>query len=115
MVCTECLAYTQPLSGENQHLGVLELQQIGAVAGCHVLNFFDRKVCPEFLRASSKATLETVFLMLVGTILAIGYSRPNKNVENIVGDHTRFQAMQKHLCQILAHFLVYIGSKLHCQ
>jgi hypothetical protein len=113
MVCAECIAYTQPVSGEKQHLSVSELQQIGAVAGYHVLNFLDRKVRPEFLRASSKATLEAVFLMLVGTILAIGYSRPNKNVENIVGDHTRFQAMQKHLCQILVHHLVYISSKLH--
>jgi hypothetical protein len=80
-----------------------------------------------------------MFLLLVGTILAVGYSYPRTSAENPVSrmsfEYLAFvrsqtnslqnsssngtsyssesQTMQNHLCQILAHYVVYIGSKLN--
>lgn len=119
MLYAESLAYTQPTSDEKHHLNVPELLQIGAIAGHNVLNFLDLKLKSDSLRSSSKHDLEALFLLLVGTILAVGYSYPNKSAENpnslsnATSDSSEFQAMQSHLCQILAHYMVYIGSRLN--
>lgn len=139
MLYAESLAYTQPTSDEKHHLSVPELQKIGAIGGHNVLNFLDLKLKSDSLRSSSKHDLEAVFLLLVGTILAVGYSYPNTSVEtpvsrmgfehfafirsqtnslqnsstNNTSHYSEFQAMQSHLCQILAHYVVYIGSRLN--
>jgi hypothetical protein len=84
MLYAESLAYTQPTSDEKHHLSVPELQQIGAIAGHNVLNFLYLKLNSDSLRSSSKHDLEAVFLLLVGTILAVGYSYPNTSAENPV-------------------------------
>jgi hypothetical protein len=84
MLYAESLAYTQPTSDEKHHLSVPELQQIGAVAGHNVLTFLDLKLKSDSLRSASKHDLEAMFLLLVGTILAVGYSNPKMSAENPV-------------------------------
>jgi hypothetical protein len=79
MLYAESLAFTQPTSSEKHQLSVQELQQIGAIAGHNVLRFLDRRLKSDSLRSSSKNALEASFLLLVGTILAVGYSYPSRD------------------------------------
>ncbi|KAE9363737.1 hypothetical protein N431DRAFT_356552 [Stipitochalara longipes BDJ] len=106
MLYAESLAYTQPTSDETHILSVPELQQNGAVASHNVLTFLDRKLRSELLKSSSKNSLEAAFVLLVGTLLAAPW-------HDGIRLSSRFQAMQAHLCQILAHYVVYISSRLN--
>jgi hypothetical protein len=83
MLYAESLAYTQPTSDEKHQLSVPKLQQIGAIAGQNVLSFLDGKLKSDALRSSSKHALEAEFLLLVGTILAVGYSFPSTSPSTI--------------------------------
>ena len=61
----------------NKHpLSVLEWQQIGAMAGHGFLQFLGRKLKSDTLKIYTKAELQSVSLLLFGTILAVGYTRP---------------------------------------
>jgi hypothetical protein len=137
MLYAESLAYTQPTVDEKHHLSVPELQQIGGIAGHTILLFLDGRLKPDSLRACSRENLEATFLLLVGTILAVGYTHPYLNNDNTIdgvslttiftalraltafqvysgstGYSLLFSAMQDHLCQILVHFVVFLGSRL---
>jgi hypothetical protein len=115
---------------------IMELQRIGAVAGHQFLMFLDKKLTPQSLATLSKEDLQALFLMIMGTILAIGYAQPVKEFPTFPPNEVRFtplprccslpkiqgncsenpetlyNAMQKHLCRTLAHYAIFIGSKL---
>jgi hypothetical protein len=76
MLYAESLAYIQPTTEDQHHLSIRELQQIGAVAGHSFLKFLDDKLRPQSLKHCSKEGLQTLFLLVVGTILAVGYTGP---------------------------------------
>jgi hypothetical protein len=79
MLYAESLAYIQPTTEDQHHLGIRELQQIGAVAGHNFLKFLDDKLRPQSLKHCSKEELHALFLLVVGTILAVGYTGPVLN------------------------------------
>lgn len=60
-------------------MSILELQQIGAIAGQKILSALDYKLRPQNLAKSSKQDLEALFLVVFGTILAVGYTAPTMN------------------------------------
>jgi hypothetical protein len=115
---------------------IMELQQIGAFAGHQFLIFLDKKLTPQSLATLSKEDLQALFLIIMGTILAIGYAQPMKefppfppkevrftpqprccDLQTIQDNYpqnpeTLYDAMQKHLCRTLAHYAIFIGSKL---
>jgi hypothetical protein len=117
-------------------LGVMELQRIGAPAGHQFLIFLDKKLTPQSFATLSKEDLQALFLMIMGTILAIGYAQPMKEFPPFPPNEVRFtpqprccdlqtiqdnypqnpetlyDAMQKHLCRTLAHYVIYLGGKL---
>lgn len=76
MLYTESLAYTQSTSPHKHFLSINELHQIGAVAGHTWLKTLDEKLKPQCLSTYSKGQLYALFLLLIGTILAVGYTRP---------------------------------------
>jgi hypothetical protein len=76
MIFAQSLAYTQPTAPDRHPLGVSELQQISALAGHDVLNFLDGKLKPDSLKACTKEGLQAVFLLIFGSILAVGYTEP---------------------------------------
>jgi hypothetical protein len=76
MLYAESLAYIQPTTKDQHHLSIQELQQIGAVAGHSFLKFLDEKLRPQSLKNCSKEDLHALFLLVVGTILAVGYTDP---------------------------------------
>jgi hypothetical protein len=76
MVYAISLSYTQQTALDKHYLSVMELSQIGAMAGHSFLKFLDRRLTPEHLKNSSKSGLQCLFLLIVGTTLSVGYSRP---------------------------------------
>jgi hypothetical protein len=76
MVYAQSLAYTQPTARDRHPLSVSELYQIGALAGHDVLKFLEGKLKPDSLKACTKEDFQAFFLLIFGTILAVGYTRP---------------------------------------
>jgi hypothetical protein len=78
MLYTESLSYIEPVAPEKRHLRlkVNELQQIGALSGHNCLEYLDRKLKPQSLALCSLDALRALFLLLVGTSLAVGYAKP---------------------------------------
>jgi hypothetical protein len=76
MLYAESLAYIQPTTEDQHHFSIRELQQIGAITGHSFLKFLDDKLRPQSLKHCSKEDLQALFLLVVGTILAVGYTDP---------------------------------------
>ena len=78
MLYTESLSYIEPVAPEKRHLRlkVNELQQIGALSGHNCLGYLDRRLKPQSLALCSLDDLRALFLLLVGTSLAVGYAKP---------------------------------------
>jgi hypothetical protein len=108
MVYGISLAYTQPV----QHpLTASEIHQIGCIAGCEFLKVLDEALRPQSLKTYSIYDLRSLFLMIFGAILSVGYCQPALD-EEAHGQVLEAQNMQYHLCQILAHYLIFLGSRL---
>lgn len=90
MVYTESLAYTQSTSQHRHFLSVTELHQIGAIAGHTWLQTLDEKVKPQYLSTCSKEELHVLFLLLIGTVLAVGYTRPARAPPSPIFNKVRF-------------------------
>ena len=84
MIYAASLAYNQSTAPGNHTLCVSELHQISSIAGQDILRLLDQKLRPDSLRSSTSETLQSLFLLLFGTILAVGYVRPIDNI----GIHT---------------------------
>jgi hypothetical protein len=117
MLYAESLAHLRPTAEDQQHLSTSELCQIGAAAGHSFLNFLDKKLRPESLKSGSHEYLQTLFLLIVGTILAVGYTSPGVTNSKSFGEvgvrinsssHTRIDF----LCSI--QMTVFRGTKLNC-
>lgn len=76
MIYTQSLAYTQSTSPHWHLLSVTELHQIATLAGHIWLKTLEEKLKPQYLSTCSKEQLHALFLLLIGTILAVGYTRP---------------------------------------
>lgn len=70
------LAHTQQYSTQRHEYIVIELQTIGCLAGERCLRFLDKKLTPQSLGSLSRNELQALFLMVLGTVLAIGYAQP---------------------------------------
>jgi hypothetical protein len=63
------------------------------------------------LKDCSGDELRSLFLLVVGTILAVGYTDLSEfSKDSQYG--AQLKAMQSFLCQILAHYVIYLGSQL---
>jgi len=112
MIYAISLAYTQPTAPERHHLSIEELNQIGSVAGHGLLKELDERLKPQSLNDCSGDELRALFLLVFGTILAVSYTNPGISSKPGPGQHNQFKATQYHLCQILAHYVIYLGSRL---
>ncbi|PQE06195.1 Zn(II)2Cys6 transcription factor protein [Rutstroemia sp. NJR-2017a BBW] len=115
------LAYTQKHAPDRQRQRICILSQIGSITGHEFLKVLDEKLKPQSLKDCTKDDLYALFLLVVGTILAVGYTEPdaeycfsqNREASSPTqGRSGEFQAMRDFLCQILAHYMVYLGSQL---
>jgi len=76
MIYAISLAHTQQETGEKHMYTTLELQRIGSLAGERLLCFLEKMLTAQSLGKLSRNDLQVLFLMTVGTLLAIGYARP---------------------------------------
>ncbi|KAH8748730.1 hypothetical protein F5882DRAFT_386889 [Hyaloscypha sp. PMI_1271] len=112
MLYSQSLAYLRLATEDKYRINVLELRQIGAITGQGFLKFLDSKLRPQSLASCAKEEIQTLYLLVIGTVLAVGYS---SSVAEMLGPLTQSYAMRDHLCQILAHFIIYLGSRLDLQ
>lgn len=108
MIYATSRAYTQY---DGPLLTVQELAKLGSLAGHQFLVYLDEKLKPAYLAKSTIDHLRIMFLWIFGTILAVGYAGVD-SAGTISELRQTFSLMQSHLCQILAHYLVYLGSQL---
>jgi hypothetical protein len=80
MLYSESISHTEPPALKKHQLKfqVQELQQIGAMAGHQCLKYLDRRLKPQCLALCSLDDLRALFLFAVGTIIAVGFTRPLK-------------------------------------
>jgi hypothetical protein len=79
MIYAISLAYTQSTTSGKYPLGISELLQVGSLAGHQFLKILDKKLEGQFLNDCSHDDLQTLFLLVTGTILAISYTEPAAN------------------------------------
>jgi len=84
LACTT--AYNQDESVDGTQFSDEELQQITSVAGEYVLASLERRLTPAELEkcAGSLEYLQALFLILLGTILAVGYMQPIQDMPTSV-------------------------------
>jgi hypothetical protein len=70
------MMYSQSIRKDEHIISVRVLHQIGAMTGHDLLLELDRKLSPQELAVCSKEDLQALFLIVFGTILAIGYFPP---------------------------------------
>lgn len=119
LACTT--AYNQDKSVETSQFSDGELQQITSVAGECVLVSLEKRLTPAELEkcTGSLEYSQALFLILLGTILAVGYMEPIQDTPNLANashiDPTLsiplYQSVQEHLCATLAHYMIYLGHK----
>jgi hypothetical protein len=136
LACTT--AYNQDKSVETSQFSDGELQQITSVAGECVLVSLEKRLTPAELEkcTGSLEYSQALFLILLGTILAVGYMEPIQDTPNlanasvsaylpfyntfslIIQQHidptlsiSLYQSVQEHLCATLAHYMIYLGHK----
>lgn len=76
MIYAISLAFTRHSTEVTNALDTSDLRRVGAVAGCDVLKYLDGKMRPKALRKCAKEDLQTLFLLVLGTTLAISYIVP---------------------------------------
>ncbi|KAF4635574.1 hypothetical protein G7Y89_g2527 [Cudoniella acicularis] len=133
MIYAISLAYTQPAAPDKHAYGALDLYRVGSIAGHEFLKDLDRRLRPEALKRCDENVLQALFLLLVGTILAVGYTEfrgelpdcaiasTNSDQESVPDNESQpprlklreYIAMRSHLCQILAHYVVFLASQLN--
>ncbi|KAN0089708.1 hypothetical protein V8E51_019968 [Hyaloscypha variabilis] len=122
MIYTISLAHIRTTTGVKHKYTALELRRIGSLAGERLLSFLETRLTAQSLTSLSRNELQVLFLMIVGTILAIGYAQPvtesppfppmESDESGLEAPQTLYTAMQHHLCRMLAHYTIYLGSKL---
>ncbi|KAK4176352.1 hypothetical protein QBC36DRAFT_290599 [Triangularia setosa] len=104
-----------------------EAWMAGRVSGSRMLLALDRMLTPQCLAKLSRESCQVLFLVVLGAVLGVGYSirgmgremqRQSEVVDMQVDDWefqqspTLWLAMRDHLCQMLAHHLIYLGGLL---
>ena len=111
MIYAIYLAYTQPTDPDRHHWSIPKLHQIGSLADYKLLESLDKCMKLQNLKNCSGGELRSLCLMIIGKILAIGYTDPG-NSSTTPKNGAQVKAKQSFLCQILAHYAIYLGSQL---
>ncbi|KAK3324904.1 hypothetical protein B0H66DRAFT_528958 [Apodospora peruviana] len=107
----------------DSNLVVREMDEAAYFTGTRVIEALDDVLSPQSLASASRATLETIFLVLVSITLAIGYSTQicssplfKLHSEEVhLGRSTNltlWEVMRQHVCEMLSHYIILVASKL---
>ncbi|KAN0122932.1 hypothetical protein V8E51_001258 [Hyaloscypha variabilis] len=121
MLLASTTAYNQERDAETSQFSDEELQQITSVAGEYVLASLERRLTPAELEKNTGRLeySQALFLILLGTILAVGYMQPVQDQPtSAIASHvnpalskTLYESVQEHLCATLAHYMIYLSQK----
>jgi hypothetical protein len=101
-----------------------DLCAAGQISGYRLLKRLDRILTPQFLSRCSRESCQILFLLVLGAVLGVGYSSsqlqhhspqfPSADMlsPEFQRSPTLWLAMKEHLCQMLAHHLIFVGSML---
>ncbi|KAK4144016.1 uncharacterized protein C8A04DRAFT_37032 [Dichotomopilus funicola] len=101
-----------------------ELCAAGHISGYRLLKRLDRILTPQFLSRCGRESCQVLFLLVLGAVLGVGYSSSRLETTSpefpsaellspeFQRSPTLWLAMKEHLCQMLAHHLIFIGSML---
>ncbi|KAK3987660.1 hypothetical protein QBC44DRAFT_294605 [Cladorrhinum sp. PSN332] len=109
-----------------------EICTAGHLSGSRLLLRLDRTLTPQYLSKLSRSSCQVLFLFVLGAVLGMGYSSspdlrgghsspefPSEMLMHHGGAGADFQqsptlwlTMREHLCQMLAHHLIYLGGML---
>lgn len=97
------------------------LHEISHTSGSALLQRLERLLSPQQIADCSMNSTRVIFLVLVGTILAVSYSSQSTTSPNFPSElltpefresPTLWVAMKEHLCHMLAHYLIFLASAL---
>ncbi|KAI1734690.1 hypothetical protein F4680DRAFT_437557 [Xylaria scruposa] len=92
------------------------LQLLGAQAGHHILQYLDNELNPQQLSTFSIEKRQVLFLLVFGAILAIRYARKTDLSQELPTTRPMseelWEMMRGHLCEMLAHHLVLLGTSV---
>ncbi|GAB1309837.1 Zn(2)-C6 fungal-type domain-containing protein [Madurella fahalii] len=100
-----------------------ELCAASQISGSRLIKRLDRILTPQFLARFGRESCQVLFLLVLGVALGVGYSSsqledhsPSFPSEMLSPEFQRsptlWLAMKEHLCQMLAHHLIFVGSLL---
>ncbi|TPX14579.1 uncharacterized protein E0L32_005271 [Thyridium curvatum] len=109
----------------DRSLGHADLCSVGQISGYRIFGRLDRILTPQFLGRfpNDRDAHRALFLVVLGLILGLGYttelttgspSFPHERLlsADLQRSPTLWLAMKEHLCQMLAHHLIFLGSML---
>ena len=111
MIYAISCAYTRTSKNDGSFLTSAELHHFGSLAGHEVLGYLDERLKPVALGRCSHDDARALFLWVFGTILAVGYAGSGSS-KTVSVEGVNFTDVQSHLCQILAHYLLLLGTQL---
>lgn len=91
-----------------------------AFTGHQYLKILERLLRPSFLSSCTLKRLRAIFFMVFGTTLTVGLADPAVALPPFPDDgsmrtgnsRTLYDVLRNHLCQMLTHYMAFIGSKL---
>ncbi|KAK3382064.1 hypothetical protein B0T24DRAFT_509 [Lasiosphaeria ovina] len=99
-----------------------DLCAVSHMSGHRLMKQLDRVLTPQFLAKCGRESCQVLFLMVLGVVLAVGYSSahttdsptfpPQMLSVEFQQSPTLWLVMKEHLCQMLAHHLIFLGSLL---
>lgn len=103
-----------------------DLRAGGQASGCRLIKRLGRVLTPQFLARYDREFCQVLFLLVLGAALGIGnqdastpvsHDDQARSPEEVLGPELRqsptlWLALKEHLCQMLAHHLIFLGSML---
>ncbi|KAK4129838.1 hypothetical protein N657DRAFT_640503 [Parathielavia appendiculata] len=123
-------------NNSSKTLPTRDLCAAGQTSGYRLLKHLDRVLTPQFLAGCGRQSCQVLFLLVLGAVLGVGCSASPAFLEDRHHYHqsptfplsasaaemmlspefqrspTLWLAMKEHLCQMLAHHLIFLGSML---
>ncbi|KAK0631255.1 hypothetical protein B0T14DRAFT_559073 [Immersiella caudata] len=126
------LATSLAHSGWTGEIPYSDLLTVGHVSGYRLIKRLDRILTPQFLSRLPQESTQVLFLLVLGAVLGVCYSsatppspslpasppqqpqppRSSMMSHEFTQSPTLYLTMKEHLCQMLAHHLIFLGSTL---
>lgn len=107
---------------QDHDISLQELDALSYTFGSRLINRLDRILTPQFLAKLDTDAVKAVFLLILGTNLAVTYAAHVTSTSTSFPHHalapnyqsnpSLWVSMKEHLCHMLGHHLIFVGSRL---